>query len=374
MSILNGGFSLIRFKLGSKIGVEALLKGLQTFKANDILTSEKNESFGWASGHNFLDTKFNAEKISLGTFFLFSFRISSKKVPANLLKAHCQQAELISLKDSKKEYLSRFEKSEIKFDIKAKLFEEQPVEFKAFDCLLDSKNGVIYFSGTSKKVINEFIRLFEFSFNMTPLLLDAVGLASVLLTAVNFKALKRSAPSWFSPLKGELDTGQPIEEYLGPDFMTWVWFQLENEQAEFTVNKEKTSLVFEEFLFLKNPLSGPQESMENTIKNGVPTLCPEASAALYCGKKLFQAKVLAVIGENIWSFRFDGPRFCFSGIKLPSIEEEHETDAVIERFEKINELTDIMDTVYLSFLEDFLSDDWEKVVDKIRKWIKAKKG
>jgi hypothetical protein len=73
MSLLNGGFSLIRFKLGSKIGPETLLKGLQTFKANEIITSDKNESFGWASGYNFLDTKFTSEKISSGTFFLFLF-------------------------------------------------------------------------------------------------------------------------------------------------------------------------------------------------------------------------------------------------------------------------------------------------------------
>jgi hypothetical protein len=156
--------------------------------------------------------------------------------------------------------------------------------------------------------------------------------------------------------------------------MTWVWYQLEHEQAEFVVNKEKVSLVFEEFLFLKNPISGPQESMENTIKDGVPTLCPEASAALYCGKKLYQAKVLAVIGENIWSFRFDGVRISFSGIKLPSIEEEHEDDEIISRFEKVNELTDIMDAVYLQFLEEFLSEDWGKVVDNMKKWIKAKKA
>ena len=175
-------------------------------------------------------------------------------------------------------------------------------------------------------------------------------------------------------MKGEIDSGMPLEEYLGPDFLTWVWYQLEQEQAEFEVNKEKVSLVFEEFLFLKNPFSGPQESMENTIKDGVPTLCPEATAALYCGKKLYQSKVLAVIGENIWSFRFDGSRMSFSGIKLPSIEEEHEDDVLIERFEKINELTDIMDAVYLHFLEEYLSDDWEKVVEKMRKWIKAKKA
>jgi hypothetical protein len=373
MSLINGGFSLIRFKLGSKIGPETLLKGLQTFKANDVLTAEKNESFGWASGQNFLDTKFTADKISIGSYFLFSFRLSSKKVPANLIRAHCQQEELQVLKDSKKEFLSRFEKSEIKADIKTRLLEEQPIEYKAYDCLLDSRNGVLYFTGTSKRIITEFIRLFEFSFSMTPLLLDAVGLSSIVLTATNFKALKRSNPSWFSPLKGEIDSGMPLEEYLGPDFLTWVWYQLEQEQAEFEVNKEKVSLVFEEFLFLKNPFSGPQESMENTIKDGVPTLCPEATAALYCGKKLYQSKVLAVIGENIWSFRFDGSRMSFSGIKLPSIEEEHEDDVLIERFEKINELTDIMDAVYLHFLEEYLSDDWEKVVDKMRKWIKAKK-
>lgn len=374
MSIVNGGFSLIRFKLGSKIGPDALLKGLLTFKATDILTAEKNESFGWASGHNFLDTKLNANKIAIGSYFLFCFRLSSKKVPANLIRAHCQQEELSALQDSKKEYLSRFEKSEIKSEVKERLLEEQPIEYKAFDCLLDSRNGVLYFTGTSKRIITEFIRLFELSFNMTPMLLDAVGLSSQLLSATNFKALKRSAPSWFSPLKGEVDGGVPIEEYLGPDFMTWLWYQLEEEQAEFDVNKEKVSLVLEEFLLLKNPFSGPQESMENTIKDGVPTLCPEASAALYCGKKLYQAKILAVIGENIWSFRFDGSKMSFSGIKLPSIEEDHEEDAIINRFEKVNELTDIMDSIFLKFLEDFLADDWDKVVDKMKKWIKAKKA
>lgn len=373
MSLLNGSFSLIRFKIGSKIGSETLVKGLQTFKANEIITSEKNESFGWAIGHNFLDTKFTSEKISIGSFYLFSFRMTFKKVPTNLIRAHCQQEELKKISGSKKDQLSRFEKSEIKAEIKDRLFEEQPIEYKAFDCLIDSKSGVVYFTGTSSRIIKEFINLFELSFSVTPLLLDAVGLSSVILSASNFKALKRSSANWFSPLKGGIDTALPLEEFLGPDFLTWLWFQIEFNEAQFSLNNEKVSLIFEDFLFLKNPFSGPQESMENTIKDGTPTLCPEGAAALYCGKKLYQAKIFAVMQDNNWSFRLDGLKISFTGIKLPSLEEDNAEDIYVERFEKMQELTEIIDAIYGHFLEDFLSEDWESTVAQMKKWIKAKK-
>lgn len=373
MSLLNGSFSLIRFKIGSKIGIEALVKGLQTFKANEIITSEKNESFGWALGYNFLDTKFTSEKISIGSYFLFSFRMTFKKVPANLIRAHCQQEELKKITGSKKDQLSRFERSEIKSEIKDRLFEEQPIEYKAFDCLIDSKSGIIYFTGTSSRIIKEFVNLFELSFSVTPLLLDAANLSSVILTATNFKALKRSSANWFSPLKGGIDTALPLEEFLGPDFLTWLWFQIEFNDAQFSLNNEKVSLIFEDFLFLKNPFSGPQESMENTIKDGMPTLCPEGAAALYCGKKLYQAKIFAVMQENNWSFRLDGLKMSFTGIKLPSLEEDNAEDIYVERFEKMQELTEIIDAIYGYFLEDFLSEDWENTVAQMKKWIKAKK-
>jgi hypothetical protein len=274
---------------------------------------------------------------------------------------------------SKKDQLSRFEKSEIKTEIKDRLFEEQPIEYKSFDCLIDSKTGIIYFTGTSNRIIKEFVKLFELSFSVTPLLLDAVGLASVILSANNFKALKRSSANWFSPQKGSIDSGLPLEEYLGPDFLTWLWYQLEDQEAQFSYNKDKVSLIFEDFLFLKNPFSGPQESLENTIKDGVPTLCPEGAAALYCGKKLYQAKIFAVMQENNWSFKFDSLKMSYSGIKLPSLEEDNEVDSQRERFEKILELTEVMDSILGYFLEDFLSEDWENTLGQIRKWIKTKK-
>jgi len=373
MSLLSGGFSLTRFKIGSKIGLEAIVKGLQTFKANEIVTAEKNESFGWAIGYNFLDTKFNVEKIAFGAFYLFSMRLTFKKVPANLIKAHCQQEEIKKISGSKKAQLSRFEKSEIKSEIKDRLFEEQPIEYKVFDCLIDSKNGVIYFTGTSTRIIKEFIKLFELSFSITPLLLDAAGLSSVILSATNFKALKRLNANWFSPLKGGIDSAVSLEEFLGPDFLTWLWFQIEFNEAQFSLNNEKVSLIFEDFLLLKNPFSGPQDSLENTVKDGTPTICPESAAALYCGKKLYQAKIFAVIEESNWSFRFDCTKMSLTGIKLPSLEEENPDDAYIERFENIQKLTDIIDSIFGYFLEDFLSEDWENTVSQMKKWIKAKK-
>lgn len=372
MSLLSGGLSLVRFKIKHKISVEEVVKGLNSFKAHEALTYEKSENFGWAVIDNFLETHFKTSKIDFNDFYLFSVRHTFKKVPSSLLKAYCLQEEQKRLVATKKEALTRFEKSEIRNEIRARLFEEQPIEYKVYDCMLEIKSGVLYFSGTSKKIKEEFIKLFELSFDVTPLFLDASGLASQILKQVDFKALKQKLPSLYTPIKTAENKEIELENFLGGDFLTWLWYQIEEKQKEFTVEEQKVGILLDDFLVLRNPINSSMDALENTFKNGIPSSCSEAAAALYSGKKLYQAKVEVATKEAVWAFKFFSEKFSLNGIRLPALDPDSELDALEERLEKIGELFLILDTVFVLFLEDYLGDEWGAVEASIRKWVKVK--
>ncbi|PCJ56170.1 MAG: hypothetical protein COA79_19740 [Planctomycetota bacterium] len=372
MSFINGSVSAVRFLIAEEIPEKELIKGLKKFVGTDVVLENHPEAVGWCCLENFLDTDIKSEKVTLDNFYLFGFRIASKNVPAALLRAHCQQAEMIALKERGVERLTRYEKSEIKSDLKEDLLEEQPIEYKSFDCLIDRRSGILYFSGTSKRVIKMFIKHFELTFQHPPQLINMETLSSKSLSVKNFKALKNSSPSWFSPTGSDESGHLPMAEFLGPDFLTWLWFQLESNQRVFFSGRDSIGVLIEDFLVLINQSAGPKDSMENIIKNGVPTVCPEAQASLLSGKKLNQCKMMFAIGEKQWSFRYDSLKVSFTGIKLPNVEAEHYIDAQVERFENIIELTVLHDSIFLEFLKELLDDEWGGIVKKIQKWVKNK--
>ena len=77
--------------------------------------------------------------------------------------------------------------------------------------------------------------------------------------------------------------------FLGEEFLTWLWFRIETEGGEFDIGRQRELAVsFDDFIAFA-PRDG--DETEQTLRKGIPTRSPEASAALRHGHRLTRARL-----------------------------------------------------------------------------------
>ena len=103
-----------------------------------------------------------------------------------------------------------------------------------------------------------------------------------------------------------LSTSLETHRYLAREFLTWLWYLIETEEAPYRFNKVRQEfetadsdleLWIDDRIVLENPSS---KAHENVIRGGNPSESIEASAALLSGKTVKEMKLglrLSDIGE-----------------------------------------------------------------------------
>ncbi|MEM7200088.1 MAG: hypothetical protein AAF628_07470 [Planctomycetota bacterium] len=146
--------------------------------------------------------------------------------------------------------------------------------------------------------------------------------------------------------------------FLGEEFLTWLWFRLEADGGEFTIDERHIGVAIDDLLAFA-PRDG--DETEQTLRKGFPIRAPEARSALRTGHRLRRAKLIVADGEQQWTAIVDGPTLSLSSIKLPEdLEAEATTprDRSTERISSFLELHDLVRGVYRVFLDDRLREDY----------------
>jgi len=158
------------------------------------------------------------------------------------------------------------------------------------------------------------------------------------------------------------------KEFLGAEFLLWLWYRAEEFDGAFTIDGGHVELGFDDQLVLESDL---QEAEQSRLKGGAPAYSPEAHKALQVGKRVRRAKLRLLKGEREWAFLFDATTFHTSGVKLPAVLSEHDDDRFFERMYLIEELDGAIHTLYRQFLELRLGDRWDTEHAAIKHWIAA---
>ena len=72
---------------------------------------------------------------------------------------------------------------------------------------------------------------------------------------------------------------------------------------------------------------------------------------MHQGKQIEDAKLSVNLQGRRWDFTFNGPKFLLSGVKVPSISAETEFEAVIDRFDHLGTIEQIMRALYHNYLK-----------------------
>lgn len=161
-------------------------------------------------------------------------------------------------------------------------------------------------------------------------------------------------------------------KFLGHEFLTWLWYMIENEQDAFQkVDPELASLTIGNRVVLENHRHNREETI--TIRGDGAGL-EEGLIALKKGGKVTELNLVCSFAEYEWRFQLKGESLGLSGLKVPQAEKVEKNEdlegAVLERIFLIEKIVNLTYNAYNQFLEVRVSDDWDKrTVGEINAWI-----
>ena len=158
------------------------------------------------------------------------------------------------------------------------------------------------------------------------------------------------------------------KRFLGAEFMMWLWFKSECYESLFDNRDHGTlELWFDDKLTLEAYLA---ETERNDFKGGAPAHSPEAKTALRQGKRVAKAKMGIIKEGREWTFTLKSDSLDVSGVKLPALLSREEDEQFYERMYLLEELEDIIASLYKEFLIIRLSSVWsDAMLPAMRTWV-----
>lgn len=143
--------------------------------------SDIERSVGWVDLFQNEDIP-SKEEVFKGDFLTFSMRIDTKKVPASAHRSLCKKLLIEKRQQNPQEKITKEVHQEIKEIAKSLLLKKVIPSTKVYDVIWNIKKNNIWFSGTSDKLVQEFICLFENTFHLTLTPLFPFNLATFVIS------------------------------------------------------------------------------------------------------------------------------------------------------------------------------------------------
>jgi len=356
----------------------AKLRVFEPLKPED----EALEATGWCVMERPFDLELDSAKMFHDSFVLLGFRVDRYRIPGALLKSQIADEEQRQLARGKKTKLSRNEKLEIKDRVVMRLRKKVIPTSKAIDLCWHLDSGVVLFFGHSKRMILDFMALFEKTFGLQ-LLEDSPHAAATRaeLPRELERAFKQLEPLSFSsgrkrlgktnkpepepevseaPASGEEDLLERVEStrFLGAEFLLWLWLRAE------IVNKPIPLPELGDFeVWLDNQITLQSDIDPNervTVRGAAPSGSPEAREAVRAQKFPVRARIAIRNEERDFACVLVAHRFAVSSGKIPAVLTKDTDDAFQERMSLVERLCQNLDGLYAAFLRDRLSAIWKE--------------
>lgn len=157
-------------------------------------------------------------------------------------------------------------------------------------------------------------------------------------------------------------------QFIGPEFITWLWYQEELNEGIFDLGPElgEIELTFEDKLVMG---STALDEQQDTFKGGRPTMSLEAKAALKLGKLVQSASVKLTQGDQEWRFTLKAEPLMMTAIKLPEILADEPAASFQERMFLLENLDRLYRNLFKVFLNERLSKEWtSEFLPAIQTW------
>jgi hypothetical protein len=163
-------------------------------------------------------------------------------------------------------------------------------------------------------------------------------------------------------------------KFLGFEFLTWLWFTIENDQAYLkTLQQDLTSLDIGNRMVLENRHS---EAMETVTIKGDDAGLEEGRLALKKGAVVTEMNLSFKFGDQKWQFTLKGESLGMGNLKTPEagpVESQDDLEgAMLEKSYLYDKAMGFISFIFNDFIKHRVSNEWNyQVVPHIRNWIAA---
>lgn len=180
-----------------------------------------------------------------------------------------------------------------------------------------------------------------------------------------------------SDLQEEIHNQTAHKNFLGREFLTWLWYFAETNDGrfEFTTGdhaKKSAQFWIDDRIVLTSKTG---KSHEHIIKGGVPSTSDEADISLKAGKSVKEMRIaMEVDGSGLFHATLGGDDLSPKSLILPELNENAEESAVDQRIEAVNLFSSALDTLFSKFMDERTDKLWETTrITSIRNWIKTRR-
>jgi hypothetical protein len=153
--------------------------------------------------------------------------------------------------------------------------------------------------------------------------------------------------------------------FLGPEFLTWLWWRAETEPSFRHADGSEVFIHFDEYLEFRGERAAARRTV---LRAGMPAASREARAALRSGKTLAAARILLARGEEEVRFTLRAEELDVASLRLPAPEGETREERLVACLEAQERFLSDLDLCYGSFLAVRLGAAWPEEAERIRRW------
>jgi hypothetical protein len=162
--------------------------------------------------------------------------------------------------------------------------------------------------------------------------------------------------------------------FLGDEFLTWLWYLIENDQNAFrAVDPDCLTLEVGNRIVFENRKG---KSVERITIKGDDAGLEEGKLALKKGALVTELALVFKTGEHEWQFCIKGESLNLSSLKtpgpaLPQSPEEMES-FLLDKSQQIYKILNFIKKIYKSFIKLRVSSSWSpKTTAVLKKWVKT---
>ena len=160
--------------------------------------------------------------------------------------------------------------------------------------------------------------------------------------------------------------------FLGNEFLTWLWYTLENRSAQLAkIDADLSALEIGNRMVLENRRS---EGVETITIKGDDAGLEEGLLALKKGALVTEMNLIYRSGDNTWQFNIKGESLNLSSFKTPETAgtqtKEDIEGAVLEKIFLYEKVILFIEGAFRHFVRLRISENWDKNnITQIKQWI-----
>ena len=172
----------------------------------------------------------------------------------------------------------------------------------------------------------------------------------------------------------DIATAYSKYKFLGYEFLTWLWFVMENDPSLLAAPDQGVNAVnISHRMVLENPT---MDRIERITAKGDPANFDTGMLSLQQGALITEMGMVFKGDGHEWRFTLKGENLSVSNLKTPPtapIETSEDVEsAVLEKAYLLDQVMTAVDRMFQTFVKQRLSVDWpNRIVPEINRWIES---